>query len=70
MKLSVGYVVFDGLETLGQSIKSIRKNVDIVIVSYQTVSWGGTLASEALFQTLTDLKNSGLIYLLSHRFYL
>lgn len=61
MKLAAGYVVFDGLETLGASLKSIRNQVDIVIVSYQTVSWGGTCAKPELIPTLNELKRAGLI---------
>ena len=61
MKLAVGYVVFDGLETLEASIRSIRECVDIVIVSYQTVSWGGTHCSPLLLPTLQRLKENGLI---------
>jgi hypothetical protein len=37
MKLAAGYIVFDGLETLESSIKSIRNSVDLIIVSYKTV---------------------------------
>jgi hypothetical protein len=61
MKLSAGYVVFDGLETLEGSIKSIRESVDFVLVSYQTVSWGGTKASDDLIPTLQELKRKGLV---------
>lgn len=61
MILSAGYVVFDGLETLEGSIRSIRESVDLVLVSYQTVSWGGTKASGDLIPTLQDLKRKGLV---------
>lgn len=61
MKLAAGYIVFDGLETLEHSIRSVRKNVDLIIVSYQRVSWGGTKASPELIPTLESLQNSGLI---------
>lgn len=61
MKLAAGYIVFDGLETLEASIKSIRKSVDIVIVSYQTKSWRGNAASPKLIPTLQELKAKGLI---------
>lgn len=61
MKLSAGYVVFDGLETLEKSIKSIRQSVDFVLVSYQTVSWGNTECSPNLVPTLEKLKKEGLI---------
>jgi hypothetical protein len=61
MKLAAGYIVFDGLETLEASIRSIRNNVDLVIVSYQIVSWGGTNASAELIPTLERLQKIGLI---------
>jgi len=61
MKLAAGYIVFDGLETLEPSIRAVRPNVDLVIVSYQRVSWGGTQCSEALIPTLQMLKAEGLI---------
>lgn len=61
MKLAVGYIVFDGLETLEFSISSIRSNADIVIVSYQLISWGGTNASPELIPTLRSLQSMGLI---------
>jgi hypothetical protein len=61
MKLAAGYVVFDSLETLEWSIRSIRSNVDIVIVSYQLISWRGRPASAELIPTLERLKAQGLI---------
>jgi hypothetical protein len=61
MKLAAGYVVFDGLETLEASLKSIRSNVDVIIVSYQTVSWSGTRASDELIPTLHEFRKQGLI---------
>lgn len=61
MKLAAGYIVFDGLETLEQSIRSIRESVDLVIVSFQQVSWGNTKCSDKLIPTLSALKKSGLI---------
>lgn len=61
MKLAAGYIVFDGLETLEHSIKSIRDSVDIVIVSYQKISWGNTQSSPDLVSVLESLKASGLI---------
>lgn len=66
MKLAAGYIVFDGLETLESSIRSVRSNVDLVIVSYQTTSWGGTSCSEQLIPTLQKLKANGLIDQLIH----
>lgn len=61
MKLAAGYIVFDGLETLEKSIRSIRDSVDLVLVSYQTKSWGNTLCSPNLIPTLESLKDEGLI---------
>ena len=61
MKLAAGYVVFDGLETLEASLKSIRSSVDTIIVSYQTVSWSGTKATDKLIPALHDLRKRGLI---------
>ena len=61
MKLAACYIVFDGLETLEHSIKSIRDSVDLVIVSYQRVSWGNTQCSSDLIPSLESLKGKGLI---------
>ena len=61
MKLAIGYIVFDGLETLEGSIQSIRESVDLVLVSYQLVSWGNTKASPELLPKLQELKAKGLI---------
>ena len=61
MKLAAGYVVFDGLETLEASIRSIRSTVDYVIVSYQTVSWAGTESPTDIVATLHSLRKKGLI---------
>lgn len=38
MKLAAVYNVFDGLELLEKSINSIRKEVDLIIIVYQTIS--------------------------------
>ena len=61
MKLSAGYIVFDGLETLEKSIRSIRDSVDLVLVSYQTKSWGNTNCQPSLLPLLDSLKDEGLI---------
>jgi hypothetical protein len=61
LNLSAGYIVFDGLETLEASIRSIRKNVQSVIVSYQLLSWGGTDCDPTLLFKLTHLQSIGLI---------
>lgn len=61
MKLAAGYIIFDGLEVLEKSIKSIRSQVDLVIVSYQTQSWRGTPAQSDLVEQLESLRKSGLV---------
>jgi hypothetical protein len=61
MKLAAGYIVFDGLETLEKSIRSIRQSVDLVLVSYQKISWGNTRCSPDLLPTLQRLLDSGLV---------
>lgn len=61
MKLAAGYIVFDGLETLEGSIRSIRNNVDEIIVSYQKISWGGTEAQPDLIQRLEEMRERKLI---------
>jgi len=61
MKLAAGYIVFDGLETLEASIKSIRKSVDYVLVSYQRISWSGEKAPYNLIGSLELMKAKGLI---------
>ena len=61
MKLAAGYIVFDGLETLEASIRSIRESVDFVIVSYQTISWGNTSCQPTMIPTLQRLKEMRLI---------
>lgn len=61
MKLAIGYIVFDGLETLEGSIRSIRDSVDLVLVSYQLISWGNTKADPELLPKLQKLKGQGLI---------
>jgi len=61
MKLAAGYIVFDGLETLEGSLRSIRNQVNIVIVSYQSVSWRGTRSHPDLVKRLESLKKAKLI---------
>ena len=59
MKLGASYNVFDGVELLEYSIKSIRDNVDFVVVVYQNISnFREKKNYEPLFQ---DLKQRGLI---------
>lgn len=59
-KLGVSYNVFDGLELLEASVKSIRNNVDYINVVYQNVSNFGE-KDEDSFPLLQSLKNKGLI---------
>ena len=61
MKLAACYIVFDGLETFEKSIESIRDSVDLVLVSYQTLSWGNTVCSPTLLPLLESLMAKGLI---------
>lgn len=59
MKLGASYNVFDGIELLEASIKSIRYNVDYINVVYQTVSnYGQTIDS---IEYLEDLLKRKLI---------
>jgi hypothetical protein len=61
LKLAAGYIVFDGLEVLEASLRSIRKSVDTVIVAYQLQSWTGKPAQSDLIQILDTLKKKRLI---------
>ena len=59
-KLAAIYNVFDGEELLEGSIKSIRNQVDVVIVVYQIVSnWGNR--NDELLPLIDDLRCRGLI---------
>lgn len=60
MKLGICYMVFDGEELLEFAIKSIRKNIDFVSVTYQDTSYFGN-KTEGLFEKLDSLKKMGLI---------
>lgn len=66
MKLGICYMVFDGEELLEPAIKSIRKEVDYVSVTYQSISYWGNLASSELEPYLITLKEKGLIDNLIH----
>lgn len=61
MKLGICYMVFDGEELLEFAIKAIRKVVDHVSVTYQTLSYFGNPASIDLEEKLNHLKFIGLI---------
>lgn len=56
----MSYNVFDGLELLEASIKSIHNNVDYVNVVYQNISNFGEKTENSL-PLLESLKNKGLI---------
>ena len=61
MKLGATYNVFDGEELLEASIKSIKKNVDYVVVVYQTISNFGFECDPGLVPLLTRLQADGLV---------
>ena len=61
MKLGVYYNFFDGEELLTDSIKSIRDNVDHIIVIGQEVSNHGNPCNPDNKDLMTDLFNQGLI---------
>lgn len=56
----VSYSVFDGLELLEQSIKSIRQEVDYVNLVWQDISWNGRPSSEDVGAFVQKMKNKGL----------
>jgi len=60
MKLAAIYNVFDGEELLEQSIKSIKDNVDIIIIVFQTISNFGEVRQN-LVDKIIKLKTSGLV---------
>lgn len=59
MGLAVSYNVFDGIELLESSIKSIRGSVDYVNIVYQTVSNYGE--KNDFDPRITKMENEGLI---------
>lgn len=60
-RLGVSYNVFDGVELLESSIKSIRKNVDYINVVFQDVSNFGEAASSKSLDEIKRLVDAGLI---------
>lgn len=61
IKLGVSYNVFDGVELLTKSIKSIRGSVDYISVVYQEISnFGNKLDSNSL-ELFKELKKNNLI---------
>lgn len=61
MRLAAGYNVFDGLEILPYSLKSIRNCVNFIIVTWQSVSNFNNEHSEDIESILNKLKFEGLI---------
>jgi len=61
MKLSVSYIVFDGVELLEHSIRQIRKHANHISVIYQNFSWFGKKLSAADLIILKSLARSGQI---------
>ena len=61
MKLGAAYNVFDGEELLKDSIRSIKPNVDYVVIVYQTVSNFGNPAHPKLEARLKHLVSIGLV---------
>lgn len=60
-KLGVAYSVFDDLEHLRESLLSIRKSTDYIVIVYQNVSFTGHLSSMNIYKELSILKKEGLI---------
>ena len=61
MKLGAAYNLFDCEELLEASIRSIRPEVDFVVVVYQRVSNFGMQCSSDLMPTLRRLRSEGLV---------
>lgn len=66
MKLGISYMLFDGEELLEFALKSIRKNIDHISVTYQTTSYFGNPAGPDLIPLLKRLENDNLIDELIH----
>jgi hypothetical protein len=61
MVLGAAYNVFDGEELLEASIRSIRSNVDYIVVVYQTISNFGQPCSPNLIPILENLRKNKLV---------
>lgn len=61
IKFGASYNVFDGIELLEGSIKSIRESVDFISVVYQNVSNSGQETDEDIKGLLDNLKGLGLV---------
>lgn len=61
IKWGVSYSVFDGIELLEESVKSIRNSVDYINVVYSNNSWHGEKNDEDIYSRLKILQNKKLI---------
>ena len=61
MRLGCAYNIFDGIELLEYSIKSIRTSVDFICVIYQDISNFGNSSKIDSFSLLNKMKDAGLI---------
>lgn len=61
IKWGVSYSVFDGIELLEESIKSIRDSVDYINVVYSNNSWFGEKSDEDVYSRLKILQKKKLI---------
>lgn len=61
MKLGIAYNLFDGVELLEFSARSIRNCADFVVVVYQETSNFGNASNVNVVEILNDLKSKGLI---------
>ncbi len=61
MKLGIAYNIFDGVELLEFSAKSVRNCAEYIVAVYQDISNYGNTSSVDLVNLLNDLKNKGLI---------
>ncbi len=61
IKFGASYNVYDGIELLEHSIKSIRESVDFISVVYQTISNSGQTSDEDIKGLLDELVGKGLI---------
>jgi len=61
MKLGIAYNIFDGVELLEFSAKSVRSSADYILAVYQDVSNYGNPSTIDLLKLLNDLKDKGLI---------
>ena len=60
-KWGVSYSIFDGIELLEHSIKSIRNSCNYINVVYSNISWYGNKATWDILSILKDLQERKLI---------